>query len=292
MRFFGDIFRHCNIWAELTKKLLGISHYIISQNLLNIIALVIRIWYYNVSEVMYMIKIAVVDDEKIVLNQVSQLIKNTIDEEVILDNFESSTCFFQRMDKLLYDIVFLDIDMPEITGFELAETLRCVKPNITIVFVSNLEHLAFRSFHFKPFGFIRKSDLQEDINFVIYEYKKELSKIREIYFFKTTDAEGAVPVSEIIYFESMGHDIYLQTIDNKYKLKREREKELSMKTLSDQFSKKGFIRIHKSFLVNFRHIYKINKNNIELKKGKAMDINPHKVKEIREKFQYFSMMEG
>jgi|GEM_PF-5762991 len=198
MRFFGDIFRHCNIWPELTKKLLDISHYIISQNLLNIIALVIRIWYYNVSGVMYMIKIAVVDDEKIVLNQVSQLIKNTIDEEVILDNFESSTCFFQKMDKLVYDIVFLDIDMPEITGFELAETLRCVKPNITIVFVSNLEHLAFRSFHFKPFGFIRKSDLQEDINFVIDEYKKELSKIREIYFFKTTDAERAVPVSEIM----------------------------------------------------------------------------------------------
>ncbi len=239
-----------------------------------------------------MIRMAVVDDEIIVLNQVSQLIRDTIDEEVILDGFESSACFFQKMDKLIYDIVFLDIDMPEITGFELAETLRCVKPNIPIVFVSNLEHLAFRSFHFKPFGFIRKSFLKEDINFVIGEYKKELSKIREIYFFNTTDAEKAVPVSEIIYFESMRHDIYVQTIDNKYKLKREREKELSMKTLSDQFEKKGFIRIYKSFLVNFRHIYKVNKNSVELKKGKPIDINPHNVKEIRDKFQYYSMMEG
>lgn len=239
-----------------------------------------------------MIRIAIVDDEKIILNQLSRLIRNTIDEEVIIDDFESSTEFFQKIENLIFDIVFLDIDMPEISGFEIAETLRCVKPNITIVFVSNLEHLAFRSFHFKPFGFIRKSDLQEDINFVIDEYKKELSKIREIYFFKTTDAEETVPVSEIIYFESMGHDICVQTINNKYKLKREREKELSMKTLLEQFEKKGFIRIHKSFLVNFRHIYKVNKNSVELKKGKTIDINPHKVKEIREKFQYFSMVEG
>ena len=43
-----------------------------------------------------MIRIAVVDDEKIILNQVSQLIKNIIDEEVILDNFESSIGFFQK----------------------------------------------------------------------------------------------------------------------------------------------------------------------------------------------------
>ena len=64
-----------------------------------------------------MIRIAVVDDEKIILNQVSQLIRDTIDEEVILDNFESSTVFFQKIDKLVYDIVFLDIDMPEISGY-------------------------------------------------------------------------------------------------------------------------------------------------------------------------------
>ena len=89
----------------------------------------------------------------------------------------------------------------------------------------------------------------------------------------------------------MGHDIYMHITDNKYKLKRERGKELSMKTLSEQFEKKGFIRIHKSFLVNFRYIYKINKNNVELKEGKPIDINPHKVKEIRDRFQHFSMME-
>ena len=256
------------------------------------IDLSVKLWYYVEYEVIYMIMIAIVDDEKIILNQVSQLIKDAMNEEIILDDFESSTVFVQKMDKLIYDIVFLDIDMPEISGFELAETLRYVKPHIAIVFISHLEHLAFRSFHFKPFGFVRKSSLKKDIDYVIDEYKKELSKTREIYFFKTAHKEQSVPVSDIVYFESMGHDIHMQTIDNKYKLKREREKELSMKKLCEQFEKKGFIRIHKSFLVNFRHIYKVNKNSVELKDGKFIDINPHKVKEIRDKFQYFSMMEG
>ena len=209
-----------------------------------------------------------------------------------MDDYESSRDFAQKIEKLTYDIIFLDIDMPEINGFELAETLICVKPNITIVFISHLEHLVFRSFRFKPFGFVRKSNLEKDIYYIIEEYKNELIKTREIYFFKTSYEEGNVPISDIVYFESMGHDIHMQTIDNKYKLKREREKELSMKKLCEQFEKKGFIRIHKSFLVNFRYIYKINKNSVELKEGKPIDINPHKVKEIRDKFQYFSMMEG
>ncbi len=238
-----------------------------------------------------MIRIAIVDDEKIILNQVSRLIKESIDEEIFLDGYESSRDFARKIEKSIYDIIFLDIDMPEINGFELAETLTLVKPNITIVFISHLEHLVFRSFRFKPFGFVRKSYLEKDIDYVIDEYKKEQSKRREIYFFKTVYEESSVSVSDIIYFESMGHDIYMHTTDNKYKLKRERGKELSMKTLSEQFEKKGFIRIHKSFLVNFRYIYKINKNNVELKEGKPIDINPHNVKEIRDRFQHFSMME-
>ena len=204
-------------------------------------------------EVIYMIRIAIVDDEKIILNQVSRLIKESIDEEIFLDVYESSRDFARKIEKSIYDIIFLDIDMPEINGFELAETLTFVKPNITIVFISHLEHLVFRSFRFKPFGFVRKSYLEKDIDYII--------------------------------------DIYMHITDNKYKLKRERGKELSMKTLSEQFEKKGFIRIHKSFLVNFRYIYKINKNNVELKEGKPIDINPHKVKEIRDRFQHFSMME-
>ncbi len=48
-----------------------------------------------------MIKIAVIDDDNITLNQISKFIKETINEEIILDNFKSGIDFFHKIDKLI-----------------------------------------------------------------------------------------------------------------------------------------------------------------------------------------------
>lgn len=238
-----------------------------------------------------MIRIAVVDDDKTIFNQIHQYISEAFGEEIKVEKYESSTAFFTDSDNLKYNMIFLDIDMPEINGFELAEMLKNVKPDITIVFVSHLEHLVFQSFQFRPFGFVRKSCLKEDITFVITDYRKELIKNRDVYILKTQDSERSVPLSNIMYFESMKHAIYVQTVEEKYKIKREREYELSMKTLSEQFEPKGFIRVHKSFLVNYRHIYIIRRDCVVLKNHMSININPHKFNEIKSAYQRF-LMEG
>lgn len=238
-----------------------------------------------------MIRIAVIDDDSIMLNQISKFINETIDEEIILDSFENSVDFFHKIDKLTYDIVFLDIDMPKMNGFEVAETLKYIKPKVVIVFVSNLEHLVFKSFEFNPFRFVRKSCLEADITSAINAYKKELYTIKDANFFKTVEADRIIFTHDIIYFESMKHDIYIHTTKDKYKLKRERAKEISMKTLSQQFEPKGFIRVHRSFLVNFRYIYLINQDSIILKNKMSIGINPHKFRDIKNIYQQFLMME-
>jgi hypothetical protein len=238
-----------------------------------------------------MIRIAVVDDNKAMLNCIKQCIIDCSDIDINVDVYEKSIDFFHSIDNMTYDIVFLDIDMPEISGFELAETLSSVKPDIPIVFVSNLEHLAFRSFEFKPFGFVRKDLLKEDLRYIIDIYKRNADKKSEVYFFKTLENDLSITISDIIYFESMKHDIYVQTVNERYKLKRGRDKDLSIKTLSEQFEDIGFIRVHRSFLLNYRYIYKINKSNIMLKNETLININPHKVKEIRDIYQHFFIME-
>lgn len=232
-----------------------------------------------------------VDDDKTVLHKVCQFITEACSEEINLSAFKIGKDFFQDKDNLMYDIVFLDIDMPEITGFELAQALKMIKPNITIVFVSNLEHLVFQSFSFKPFRFVRKSHLEEDILSAVEAYQKELNATRDVYIFKTNNIEKTIMTSDIIYFESMGHDVFIQTINNKYKIKREHGDEKSIKTISEQLKTKGFIRVHRSYLVNFRYIYLINRDDITLKNSEKIRINPHKSNEIKNNYQKFLMME-
>lgn len=241
--------------------------------------------------VRFMIRIAVVDDDKIALNQICVLINESMKEETKLESFQSGASFLAEMHKQVYDIVFLDIDTPEMNGFQIAETLKYAKQDITIIFVSNLEHLVFQSFEFKPFRFVRKNCLAKDIHSAVNAYQNELEKKRSVFFFKTNDADRSLAISEILYFESIGHDIFMQTIDLKYKLKRNRENDISIKAIEKILESKGFIRVHKSYLVNYRHIYAINRSNIILKNDIEIRINPHRVKEIKTIYQKFLMME-
>ena len=83
-----------------------------------------------------MIRIAVVDDNEVILHQIKELIEKTIKDDVSIDLFSDSIVFYDNNNQWNYDIVFLDIDMPKMTGFELAETIGLLKRQTLIVFVS------------------------------------------------------------------------------------------------------------------------------------------------------------
>ncbi len=238
-----------------------------------------------------MVKIAIVDNEKTIINEICSLIESSTDMKCIIETFEHSIKFFQKINNILCDIVFLDIDMPEMNGFDIAKILNNIRPDITIIFVSSFENFVFESFEYHPFRFIRKSNLKEDIDSALNAYQREIERKKDVYFFKTNEAERSVKISDIMYFESMGHDIFIYTVDGNFKIKRERDRNMTVKFITEKFENKGFIRVHKSFLVNYLYIHTINYSNIILKNNLKISINPRKANDIKKIYQKFVMME-
>lgn len=240
-----------------------------------------------------MIKIAVVDDDTGILKRISELLEQKINEEDSIDVFSDSVYFYENYDKWNYDIIFLDIDMPGINGFKIAEALNRLKRQTEIVFVSNLEHLVYDSIKFRPFRFACKSKLTKDIIDAIDAFIIEQNKRQDIFVIRTSDTTIASAVSEIVYFESIGHVIAVKTSDNKmYQMIRDRNQNLNLKSLSTQLESKGFIRIQKSFLLNYRYIYVVKPSEVLLKDKQRILINPHKANYIRTQFQNFIIKEG
>lgn len=240
-----------------------------------------------------MIRIAVVDDDKILLNQIKELIKKKNNDNFLIDLYSDSIAFYNNNDKWNYDIIFLDIDMPKMNGFEIAETMSLLKRNSAIVFISNLEHLVYDSLRFRPFRFVRKSRLSDDMMSALDAFIIEQKRRQDIFVIKVNGVDIPTHISDIIYFESMKHDIFAKISDNmRYRLLRERNNNITMKQLSKQYENKGFIRIHTSYLVNYRFIYVIKTSEVVLKNNEKIAINPHRAAFIRNQFQHFIITEG
>ena len=66
---------------------------------------------------------------------------------------------------------------------------------------------------------------------------------------------------------------------------------MTVKFITEKFENKGFIRVHKSFLVNYLYIHTINYSNIILKNNLKISINPRKANDIKKIYQKFIMNE-
>lgn len=222
-----------------------------------------------------MLKIAIVDDEKIFIKsfveRLVKYIKEGIDEIFIFDN----SLNFLNSDTI-YDLVFLDIDMPGIEGITVAQ--RRINADEKIVFVSNVESLVFRAYNAtEAIGFIRKSHLEDDLRDVfrmIKDFKKRKKYI--------TVRKGAnlinISCTDIYYFEKQINDVIIHTVNGEVTYRQ------TIKELEKQLSDCGFIKNHEGYLVNVDYIYCIGTSEIILTNKSKIPISRKNVMRVKEAF--------
>ncbi|MBR6670524.1 MAG: response regulator, partial [Ruminococcus sp.] len=96
-----------------------------------------------------MLKIAVVDDDKKFTAIYKQIIANLFSEHHVktgINDFFSGKEFIKSLSITKYDLVFMDIDMPEVSGIDIAAELRNNKQNLDIIFVSAHPHDFWNSY--------------------------------------------------------------------------------------------------------------------------------------------------
>lgn len=216
-----------------------------------------------------MIQVAVCDDEKRVLNEISSKAQNSFaDINCPTKMFKTDNPFelIEHINNSVIDVVFLDIDMPSLSGMDIAQSLMDNEIKTLLIFVTSHDALVYQSFKYHPFGFIRKSHFDEEIGTVVKSLVVELQKKSEYFTFKTNEGFFKVLFSDILYFESESNYINLHCIDKQYRFRS------TITSLEQDLSSKDFIRTHKGFLVNQQHIFAIKGDDIELSDKKLLPI--------------------
>lgn len=212
-----------------------------------------------------MFRIAIIDDDKAALSIVSSAVDTFFKEKNIEYNI---TSFYNPLNYLAtikeenFNLIFLDIDMPEKNGLSVAEETLSINKNTHIIFLSQREDLVFECLAIHPFGFIRKSNLINDFSLMMnqfYDYYLSNNDEGKKIEFVEKNRTVSFKINEIMYISSDKNYQDIVTKDNKIETIR-----IPLSTLEDKLKQFGFIRVHKCYIVNQSYIRIISNEEIKL----------------------------
>ncbi|MDM1071440.1 response regulator transcription factor [Empedobacter brevis] len=205
----------------------------------------------------------IVDDEPPAIRILQKYTEQLSDLEcVAVTNKAIET--LELVNKYNPDILFLDIQMPELTGIQLSTLL---KGKVNIIFTTAYSQFALEGYELnvtdyllKPISFDRFIQAVEKVRQQVqFSSKNESSTESDGYFFVKTDGKNRfkkIKLSDICYLESIKNYVILHT---------ETEQIVTYNTLKyyeENLPESQFVKIHKSFLVSFHKIEKTDTNEI------------------------------
>ncbi len=207
----------------------------------------------------------IVEDEELARNLMKSFLKDNEDIEIIAE-CENGFEGVKQINELKPDLVFLDIQMPKITGFELLELLEH-KPHI--IFATAYDQYALKAFEYnaadyllKPYSKdrlneavqkvierVRSEGSQSDIAEKVSEFPKD--EFLERVVVKDRHKIHIIPVDQIRYIESMDDYVMIYTHEGRHM------KQKTMKYFEAGLNPKEYVRIHRSYIVKVEEINEI-----------------------------------
>jgi DNA-binding LytR/AlgR family response regulator len=228
------------------------------------------------------INIAVCDDEQESLNMIQkELYKAT--EKL---NITIETYLYRDGEKLVdliknqkedFDILFLDIDMPNISGLEIAKKLREEESDIILIFISAHEQYVFESIEYNPFRYIRKSRIDKELFLALKAACVQLKERENNHIVvKAEESEVKIRHSDIMYFETTERKVGIHLNNGEVLAVRK-----TIKELCEELNDEHFIRIHSGCVANAKYIDKFSSNDITLDSGEQLLVSRTRVKNIK-----------
>ncbi len=210
-----------------------------------------------------MIRVAIIDDEPLAHEILLEYLKDAEDIEVIgkyFNGFEG----IKGIQETQPELIFVDIQMPKINGFEMLELIDN-KPSV--IFVTAYDTYAVKAFEVHALDYLMKPFSRERLGQALGKYRTfrqsgppELSRVTyasaeseilERVVVKTGNRIEVIPVHEIMYLAAEDDFVAIQTPKGKFLKLR------TLKTFEEMLDPKYFVRVHRSYIINLREVTRI-----------------------------------
>ena len=230
------------------------------------------------------IRIAACDDDATVLSVLPDALNNVFKGQADVDCFSSGRELLEQMKKAIYDIIILDINMPDMNGLALGKRIRAVNATVELVYLSNREDKVFDTFAVSPMTFIRKSAFFSDIAklAVLYEHNHARGGEGERLIVKDKDSVFLLDYAKIRYIENFRNTqyIYADAGREPYTVRS------TMRKLQEQLDKacQSFVLINSGMIVNLAYVRRLNHDSVVLEQGEELAISRSNRAVVKKRF--------
>ncbi|MFD0771152.1 LytR/AlgR family response regulator transcription factor [Bacillus sp. CGMCC 1.60114] len=241
-----------------------------------------------------MLKILVVDDEMLARDELKYLLYRTKEVDII-DEADSVEEALEKLMKSKPDLVFLDIQLSDDNGFEIANILKKMKNPPAIVFATAYDQYAIQAFEVDALDYILKPFDEERIAQTIKKFKKrkqhEMEEKQEVHASDVSSRmeKLALPIDESIVLVNIEDIVYAGLLDGKVIVKTICDTYVTYDTLvilEKKLPQMNFMRVHRSFIVNVNHISEIqpwfnSTYNLIMKEDSKVPVSRTYAKELK-----------
>lgn len=206
----------------------------------------------------------ILDDEDLSRNALKQLVSQTPSLQIqgVCSNVSEA---FQILSEKRIDLMFLDIEMPDMNGMDFLRSLK--KPPLTILATGKREY-AIDAYECNVVDYLVKpiyldrffKACERAIRMYDAEQQRIISPEKEYFFAKINGTLERIRETDILWIEALGDYITVNTIDRKYIVHS------TMKAVQDKLAADRFIRVHRSYIVAINQVSSIDDAVISIEK--------------------------
>lgn len=184
-----------------------------------------------------------------------------------------------------FDIIFLDIEMPGVTGFEAIAPLQQIKQDTIIVFLTSHDQLVYEALSYSPFTFVKKEDFVVELPYLIRTLYQELTSHKsraQEYVVSYRHTSTAILVDEIIYVTTYKRGSIIHTLRG-----GDVNTPLHAKQVVKDIGSPDFIQCHRSFFVNLQHVQLIRDDKVRLSNNIILPVGRAYLSKLKHNFLRF-----
>jgi two-component system LytT family response regulator len=237
-----------------------------------------------------------IDDETDSLNLLELLLRKCDKDIDVIGKFNDPREASKVLPLLKPDLLFLDIEMPRMTGFDLLETLP--DQSCRVIFVTAHHQHALKAFRYNAIDYLLKPLQLSELQRALDKVSRSMPLSRQQWQSAQTQLDGenwsriAVSGHNGIIFLELPDILYAEAINNYTKIFTLQGKQITtaktLKDVQETLSDSMFIRIHRQFLVNLKHIRQFNRsdNSVTMTNGETLPVARSQKDFLLEKFKW------